>query len=411
MEHSGRLCPFRTATSVLPPLPPALPARWVRNNLCYDKLSLCSQPRLGGRQWRHSGRFVSNCANYCRRRLATCSTGFALNNNLATKPRFVGPSLSRPFPNCAAKCAAAAATCATCSTGFALYNNPSATTNSSSSLIPAGWSPGPTRQWRHSGRLCRFELRQVCRRRCHLRYLLNWVRSLQQPLLRRNSAFADPQPELESRPTPMETLWSLVPFRTCDKYCRRCHLRYLLNPFCSLQQPLLRRNSAWQWQLSRSRVGSPDQRQWRHSGRLCRFELRQVCCRRCYPALPAQLGSVYNNLCYDETQPSLIPAGVGVQTNANGDTLVACAVSNCDKCAAAAATCATCSTGSALYNNLCYDETQPSLIPAGVGVQTNANGDTLVACAVSNCDKCAAAAATCATCSTGFCSLQQPLLR
>ena len=38
------------------------------------------------------------------------------------------------------------------------------------------------------------------------------------------------------------------------------------------------------------------------------------------PALPAQLGSLCNNLCYDETQPSVIPAGVGVQTNANGDT-------------------------------------------------------------------------------------------
>ena len=147
---------------------------------------------------------------------------------------------------------------------------------------------------------------KVCCRRCDRHRLLDWVRSLQQPLLRRNAAHVDPR-RVGSRPTPMETLWSLVLFRTAPS---------VLPPLAT--------------------------------------------------CLPAPTGfALYNNLCYDETQPSLSPRRVGVQTNANGDTLVAFVpFRTATSYYAAAAPATTCSTGFALYNNLCYDETQPSLIPA-----------------------------------------------
>ena len=154
----------------------------------------------------------------------------------------------------------------------------------------------------HSGRLCRFELRQVCCRCCHLRYLLNWVRSLQQPLLRRNSAFVDP-----------------------------------------------------------SRVGSPDRRQWRHSGRLCRFELRQVCCRRCHLHYllnwVQQLFTKQPLLSMVRFTWSLCSPGLPGQYNANArhfDPSRAVPVSYCIKCPATAATCCMpAQLGSLSTNNLC----------------------------------------------------------
>ena len=78
-------------------------------------------------------------------------------------------------------------------------------------------------------------------------------------------------------------------------------------------------------------VGIQTNRQWRHSGRLCRFRTATSVLPPLPPALPAQLGSLSTTTsATTQTQPSgwYNPAGLlKVQTNANGDTLVACAVS------------------------------------------------------------------------------------
>ena len=143
--------------------------------------------------------------------------------------------------------------------------------------------------------------------------------------------------------------------------------------------------------------------QWDISASMFSFVLYKVPDYRCYLHDSVQSVRFYNNLQATSKLQPADPSRAGVQTNANGDTLVACAVSNCDKCCRC----------HLRYPLNCSVSQQPLLRrnsafvdPSRVG-SNSANGDTLVACAVSNCAKCAAAAATCALLNWVR-SLQQP---